>query len=192
MNIGGWYITDTPYNPTFIQLPANQPILTTIPAKGYLVLWADDQPEQGALHLNFKLSKDGEKLVLSRYNYLNNLVVVDSVSVPALTQNLSFSRVPDGSSIWTIKSMTCNYSNSFGADVPSTIENEIRVYPSLVSDMIVVENAMGENIEIYDLSGHKVFSSRSENNRETISAGHLQKGIYILTTGSYKTKIVKM
>lgn len=192
VNIGGWYISDTPYNPVFIQIPANQPALTTIPAKGYLVLWADDQPEQGALHLNFKLSKDGEKLVLSRYNYQNDLVLVDSVSVPALTQNLSYSRVPDGSSVWTIKSMTCNYSNSFGADVPSWTEPEIKVYPGMVSDMIVVENALGENIEIYDLSGHKVFSKRSESTREIIPAGQLQKGIYILKAGSYKTKIVKM
>jgi hypothetical protein len=88
--------------------------------------------------------------------------------------------------------MTCNYSNSFGADVPSWTEPEIKVYPGMVSDMIVVENALGENIEIYDLSGHKVFSKRSESTREIIPAGQLQKGIYILKAGSYKTKIVKM
>ncbi len=46
VNIGGWYISDTPYNPVFIQIPANQPALTTIPAKGYLVLWATINPNR--------------------------------------------------------------------------------------------------------------------------------------------------
>lgn len=192
VNIGGWYITDTPYNPTLFQIPTNNATLTTIPAKGYLVLWADDEPEQGILHLNFKLSKDGEQILLSKYNYLDNLIVVDSISIVPLEQNLSYSRVPDGSSSWMIKSMTCNYNNSFGADVQTVAEHNIRVYPTMLNNMLTIENARGQTVTIYDLSGQRIMSTICESDKEMIEVGYLRKGAYILSAGSIRIKIIKL
>ncbi len=63
-----------------------------VPPRGFVLLWADDSPEQGALHLPFKIDNDGERLSLER----SNGALVDSVDVPALEEHHAFSRLPDG------------------------------------------------------------------------------------------------
>jgi hypothetical protein len=57
-----------------------------------ILLWADDTPAQGPLHLPFKLSSSGEPLKLLRRNGDE----VDSVLVPPLEEHHAFSRQPDG------------------------------------------------------------------------------------------------
>jgi hypothetical protein len=56
------------------------------------LLWADGSPEQGPLHLPFKLSSSGESLVLVRHDGYE----VDRVLVPPLEQHHAFARQPDG------------------------------------------------------------------------------------------------
>jgi hypothetical protein len=55
-----------------------------------VVLWADESPEQGALHLPFKIDNDGERIEL----LARSGEVVDTVQVPALALNESYSRAP--------------------------------------------------------------------------------------------------
>jgi hypothetical protein len=57
-----------------------------------LVLWADGTPEQGELHLPFRISATGETLRLVR----RNGTLVDQVQVPALGEHHAFLRLPDG------------------------------------------------------------------------------------------------
>ena len=64
VNIGGMYFSDSHDDPDPYMIPNTNASLTTIPAEGYLVLWCDGQPEQGILHLDLKLSGDGESVVL--------------------------------------------------------------------------------------------------------------------------------
>ncbi|HWB07269.1 MAG TPA: lamin tail domain-containing protein [Verrucomicrobiales bacterium] len=69
VSLAGWKLSDDPANPGLFTIPANW----TIPANGYLLVWADDQTAQNpappvansALHVNFKLNNDGETIVLS-------------------------------------------------------------------------------------------------------------------------------
>ncbi|MCB9693668.1 MAG: lamin tail domain-containing protein [Alphaproteobacteria bacterium] len=61
----------------------------------HLLVWADDQPEQGPLHAPFKVSAAGERLELRR-----GIEVLDAVDVPAVTRDLSWARVRDGSPDW--------------------------------------------------------------------------------------------
>lgn len=192
INIAGWYVSDTPYNPTLFQLPTTDSAKTQIPAKGYLVLWADDEADQGVNHIDFKLSKDGEKLVLSKINYLGALMLVDSVSVPYLEQNISYSRTPDGGTLWIQKSPTMGFSNSFGAGYDDLAQWTVRVYPTLVDQHIIVENASGLNIQLFDIAGKKQLSQQAQSNREHLQLGGLRKGIYIMMVGNEKYKIVKM
>jgi len=56
------------------------------------LLWADDSPEQGPSHLNFKLSADGELLRL----FERNTTEVDRARVPALDDHHAYARMPDG------------------------------------------------------------------------------------------------
>ncbi|MGC4089793.1 MAG: PEP/pyruvate-binding domain-containing protein [Polyangiaceae bacterium] len=57
-----------------------------------LLVWADDSPEQGPLHLPFKVSAGGERLRLISADAR----LVDEVSVPALAPHHAYVRLPDG------------------------------------------------------------------------------------------------
>ena len=52
---------------------------TTIPAGGYSIIWCSKKPERGILHTNFKLSKTGGSVYLSKIDETNEVILVDSV-----------------------------------------------------------------------------------------------------------------
>lgn len=57
----GHWLSDDPAQPLKWALPAN----TLVPAGGTLLVWADDEAAEGPLHANFKLSGNGESVLLS-------------------------------------------------------------------------------------------------------------------------------
>lgn len=99
VNLAGYYMTDTPNdNASFWQIPSNNAALTTVAAGGYLILWADKSPEQGAHHLDFKLSAGGESIALLS----STLDVIDSFDFTEQNENVSYGRVTDGNSDFII------------------------------------------------------------------------------------------
>ena len=191
VNIAGWYLTDTPSNRTLTQIPSTDLSKTLIPAKGRIVVWADDQSAQGVLHVDFKLSQNGETVILSKRNNRGNLMVVDSVAFPYMASNMSYSRVPDGAPNWVIQAPTINATNSIITGVEKRQET-IRVYPTLVNETIIIENAPGQQITVIDLTGTILIQKECQSLKEQIQVGHLQRGIYIVVIGSENYKIVKL
>lgn len=190
VDLGGWYLTDTPDNKVLAQIPSTNASLTTVPAKDRIVLWADEDEEQGILHLGFKLSKDGETVVLSRV--LENLTVeiVDSVTYPSMASNMSYSRTPDGSDVWTVQAPTWNSQNT-PSFIPVVSGNAILIYPTLVTESFTVLNAKGCAISVFDLTGKIVFRSSCESDEAVIPASVLQRGMYLVTVDNQPFKIVK-
>ncbi|HZO84417.1 MAG TPA: hypothetical protein VFC26_04345, partial [Verrucomicrobiae bacterium] len=68
----------------------------TIPANGYMLLWADEEGNQNRddreLHLNFRLSADGETIGFFDPNGRR----IDTVTFLAQTADVSEGRFPDG------------------------------------------------------------------------------------------------
>ena len=190
VNIAGWYLSDTPANPTLHQIPATNPALTTIPAKGRLVIRADGEPAQGELHANFKLSKDGETVTLSRLNFLAELTVMDAVTFPYMEQNMSYSRIPDGSDTWRIVPPTCNLTNG---DWSSTEDIRVlaRIYPTLVDNYLTIENVQNKLIRIINLTGKVMMQQTCNEETMILELSHLQPGVYILTAGNEKFRFIK-
>ena len=61
INVSGWYLTDKLLRPTKWPIPTG----TSIPAGGKLLLWCDEDQQDGPLHTNFKLSSTlGEEVWL--------------------------------------------------------------------------------------------------------------------------------
>jgi len=78
VNLGGCYITNDTSNLTKLMIPKGV-AQTKIKPRQHLVLWADNQPTRGALHLNFTLDTTGVNTI-----YLvdtNGKKIIDSVSV---------------------------------------------------------------------------------------------------------------
>ncbi len=98
VNVGGLIFTDSLQKPIGHRIPNTYPDSTTIPAKGFLVFWADNDPEQGVLHLDIKLTASGEDVGLVQYR--NEAVFLDSYTFGAQTPNESIGRFPDGTGSW--------------------------------------------------------------------------------------------
>lgn len=96
VNIAGMYLSDDKTNPFKHKIPSDNAALTTIPAGGYLILWADNSQGQGPLHVEFALSNTGEDVGIF---YIDGRVI-DTYTFGAQSENISFGRTTDGASIW--------------------------------------------------------------------------------------------
>jgi len=188
IDIAGWYLTDANNDRMKATIPALENGKTILPTQGRLVFWADDQAAQGPLHLPFKLSKEGDTVILSRP--AAKPIMVDSVCYPLLEQNLSYSRLPDGGLIWKIQGMTCNLNNSLGTALP-IVQKTLEIYPTLVTDWFTVKNANGEKLMIFDLTGKCVYQTVCSSNEQFIQGDFLKPGMYLLRLGNRNSKILK-
>jgi surface antigen len=91
--LGGKYLTDDLTVPNKFRIADS----VVIQPKGYLVFYADGEPDQGALHTNFKLEKNGE--VIGLFANAAGQEIDKRVFGPQ-TSNVSEGRYPDGSEHW--------------------------------------------------------------------------------------------
>jgi spore coat protein CotH len=89
VDMSGMYLTDKLETPNKWQVPQG----VTIPAGGYLVFWADEDRSQGPLHMNFKLSADGEAIGLF---HPDGQTQIDAVTFGAQQADVSQGRGPEG------------------------------------------------------------------------------------------------
>lgn len=188
IDIAGWYLTDDINVRTKSVLPVLVNGKTILPAQGRLVFWADDQLMQGPMHLNFKLGKEGDTVLLSRPASVP--VLVDSVCYPAMNTNLSYSRLPDGGLNWVVQDMTYNSSNSLPAALPNIVK-ALDVFPTMVTDWFTVRNASGEKLMLFDLTGKCVYQTVCGSNEQFIQGSFLKPGLYLLRIGERTSKIMK-
>jgi len=97
VNVGGLYLTNDANEPAKWQIPANNVALTTIPAGGFLTIWADGDTADPGLHASFKLNADGDSLYLFE---ADGVTRIDSVEFGRQIPNVSYGRYPDGSAEW--------------------------------------------------------------------------------------------
>lgn len=92
IDLGGMYLTDDPAEPTKWQFPEDNPVLTTIAPRGYLIVWADEGVTGIWLHANFKLDADGDEVHLFD---IDGATCLDSLVFGPQTPNVSYGRYPD-------------------------------------------------------------------------------------------------
>ena len=101
ININGIYISDDFSEPHKYQVFSTDSSLINIYPDSFLVLWADDKydnnVDQGALHLPFKLSASGEEIGIYTPD---STVIIDTVSFGEQTTNISMGRQPGGGGLW--------------------------------------------------------------------------------------------
>ena len=121
VNIGGMYVTDDLQDLKKWQIPTDKPEQTTIPAGGFLVIWADGQMDQGVLHVDFKLSSGGEDVAIVESN---GLTIIDSYTFGPQQTDISIGRNPDGSDNWVSFSKPTPGASNSGA--PTNVAPQIR------------------------------------------------------------------
>lgn len=94
VDLGGWLMTDDLEDPGLWELDDS----LTIEAGGFLLLWADGDPEEGPQHLDFNLSRKGGQIGL----YAPTERAIDRLEYAEQASDLSAARSPDGSLDWVI------------------------------------------------------------------------------------------
>ncbi len=97
VDLAGMYLTDDPTSPTKWQVPAGFPAQTTVPARGYVTFWADEDILDGPTHANFQLSSDGEDVALVDRD---GKTVVDWIGFGEQFVNVSYGRYPNCGALW--------------------------------------------------------------------------------------------
>ena len=116
-DLGGFFLTTDPGNPTLYQVPSG----ITVPAGGFLLVWADgglSSQKDGTnhfLHAGFKLKKSGSTIALldARTN------VTDVISFGPQTADVSMGRFPDGSDlVYPLSTPTPDAPNAYTNTAP--------------------------------------------------------------------------
>ena len=131
-DLSGYYLTDTLTNTTKWLIPSG----TTIPAHGYLLVWADGEPGQnvpgGDLHADFSLSKSGEAIGL----YGAGGVLIDAVTFGDQTTGVTEGRFPDGSA--SISALSQPSPRSANLLTPSNTPPTLAV----IADQVIVAGSL--------------------------------------------------
>ncbi len=195
----GYYLTDDNTNVMQYAFPD-----TVIPAGGYIIVWTDNDREQGSMHAGFKLSSGGEAIYLVN----SNLEVVNSIEYGLQKTDYSYSRMPNGTGSFVIQGATFGFNNN-ETNVPAsevnsidgnTAYNNIQLYPNPVSDILYVNTNGVEGLNGVNILNSSGFSLNADiitgNNLIEIDMSTLPLGIYVvvLTFDSHVviTKILKI
>ena len=171
VDIGGMYITDDLAKTTEWQIPITAPDSTTIDPGGFLVLWADKEAEQGILHVEIKLSGDGEQIGLYASD---GTTVVDTLTFDAQTEDVSKGRKPDGSETWETFSTPTPGTSNAGMSVKELINLSSSIvleqnYPNPFNPQTTLSYVLPEeatvSLVVYDMLGKQVQTvvSRTQN-----------------------------
>jgi len=87
--LDGLFLTDSLRETTMYAIPNG----LSVPAKGFIIFWLDDDAEQGPTHTNFSLNKDGDFLALFG---AQGTVQIDGLDFGKQTDNVVMGRFPDG------------------------------------------------------------------------------------------------
>lgn len=97
-DLAGYYLSDNPDNLIKWQFPFDQPEFTVIPAGGHRIFWCDNQPLQGPDHVTFRLSADGEFVILVDPD---GETIIDFIEFAEQQSDISYGRTCDGCPDWT-------------------------------------------------------------------------------------------
>jgi hypothetical protein len=140
VDLGGLWLSDggTPW-----QIPTGSPDITTVHAGGYVILWFDEEPDQGPLHVDDKLSAGGESVVLFAVDGVTEL---DRRDFDAQTSNISEGRETDGSQVWVPFAVPTPGASNGQTIIPTLLINEF-----LATNTTVNTDEFGEHNDWVEL-----------------------------------------
>ena len=185
VDLSGYFLSDNPANLTKWTFPAG----TSIAANGYLILWADEEQEQGPLHTNFKLSASGEQLYLldaqSQW--------VDTLHFELQTTDQGYARVPNGTGPFVIQSPTFNATNNVTAtESPENGVVLLDISPNPASGKVQIrmeEPVRGTRLSISSIDG-KLMLETPATTYHSIDVTGWPAGLYIARAGNAFAKMM--
>ncbi|MEM9549019.1 MAG: CotH kinase family protein [Bacteroidota bacterium] len=198
VDLTGYYLSDDEGDIFKWQFPDN----TTIEPDGYLIVWTDNDEDQSTLqdlHANFRLSADGEVIILTN----SDDEIIEQVTFEEQQEDLSFARMPNGTGDFQISEPTFNANNggtTHTFDV--ALSNALFVYPNPASDFIKLnlgnKTSSTYHFSMVNSTGQQLMNATIDDFNNSIDISPLSNGIYFVelydsvSNVSYKQKIVLM
>ena len=205
VDLGGLLLADTLPAIDPWKFPADQPEVTIIQPNGFMVVYADQDLEQGPLHADFKLKKAGEEVALLQIIGLDTLIL-DHVVFGSQTKNVTFGRYPDGSPVFVYTKK----STPLAANAPATGVHHIDPLNSLTDENTTVypvptdgplyirfnNELSGRDLPVevivYSLTGKMVTTSQHYSSELiNLSLDNQPEGLYLLRISAGEKVIVK-
>ena len=191
VDLSGFYLSDNPAVLDKWQIPAG----TVLPADSYLIIWADEDKDDGPYHASFKLSAAGETLLFSD----SGLNILDQMEYGAQTTDMGYARIPNGTGDFVIQQTTFNANNE---DATGTSETEtpltFTIYPNPFTDQLWIRAGQSDTPLVYSLTdqtGRIVKTGQLPDYHSPIPVQDLAPGMYyvrLASTTSIVSKAIKL
>tara|TARA_B100000497_G_scaffold128105_1_gene173396 strand:+ start:4341 stop:6728 length:2388 start_codon:yes stop_codon:yes gene_type:complete len=185
ISLDGWSITDNQFNVTKFTIPTG----TSIGPNEYIIIWADEDSGQGDLHANFKLSGDGESLILFNANNEE----VDKMSFTSQLDDIAYARVPNGTGDFIQQTHTFKGNNDLVSinDIDNS-EAQISIYPNPSNTFVTIVVDLvtkGTDMTIVNAMGQTVYQENISSSK-TIDVSKWNAGTYFVQTGNTINKFL--
>ncbi len=189
VNVGGWFISDDATNLNKWKIPTG----TTIPANGYLIVWADEDSSQNTaahLHANFKLSGSGEALYLSK----SDLTLIDEVIFGAQRADFGYARRPNGTGNFVIQTPTFNANNNTGTNAVADIltENDVKIFPNPANTegvTVLLNSTKNTDLSVFNALGQVIYKATIQAEMR-MDTQNWQSGLYLFKVGNITKKVI--
>lgn len=200
VNLAGKYLSCSKDTMDMFQFPTNDASLTTIPAGGYMIVWADKDPKQGGLHADFKLPFSLPKTIILSEKKDGKFNVLDSITYKVHDRHQSYARfVEKGEVFWEITNVITFAERNQPKSEDPIVEADnfsVVIYPNPVEDQLNVVASTDAEMEVKVLSlAGMVVAEATLRSGESIDLSSIDKGVYTLfvksEAGMTVMKIVK-
>lgn len=184
VDITGYYLSDKTDNPLKWRIDTTY----SIPANGYLIIWADENGSQGPFHANFKLSAAGESIYLSD----STGMLLDSVNFGMQTTDISMARKPNGTGDFVAGEHTFNASNDVTSRQPQIDPEDFRVFPNPAINSLRIEidaTELRDELVVVNAMGQKVYKTQIQATQMEIETQTWAEGLYIVQYKGLSRKI---
>ena len=159
----------------------------SIPGNTYLLLWADNDEEDGFLHTNFKLSSGGGAIYLSIDGE-----VVDEIKFGGQTTDLTTGRYPNGTGSFVLMEPTPNGFNGGRRLGVKFIEKpNVKIFPNPVNGKFYIESDISGSLIMNNIQGQTVLTRKINVGKNTIDASELASEVYFLNIINETTVVSK-
>jgi CotH kinase protein/Lamin Tail Domain/Secretion system C-terminal sorting domain len=175
IDLTGLYLTDNPTTHNKWAFPAG----STIAPNDYLVVWADNGTSTSMtdLHANFKLSKNGEYVLLSD----GGATVLDSVEFGTQVADSTWGRLPNGTGPWRRLPATFGAMNQLIVTgmLPEAVVTNVELYPNPADATVTVRGTnQTDEVMLINSIGQEVRRYRATADALLIPTADLPPGIY--------------
>lgn len=187
VDLSGFYLSDNANNVTKWQFPEG----TIIAANEYLIIWADDEEDEGPLHSSWKISVDGESVTLSN----PQRALVDQVIFGPQVTNQGLARVPNGTGDFVIQGATFNGNNDL-LIATKDLQDDIliSIFPNPVKETLYIRHNIQNSAHlegyIYNAYGQLIQIVNLED--RSIRVSQLRSGVYFMKVNNRILKFVKL